>query len=147
YFWFVEAILIWCLYAICNQSKLLLHVLVGLFLPIRRPLNRDGHLSIQSTATVFSVKEIITRHAKYCTLSFNIGPMPAIYTSIPIVCYDILLVVLAAAILARHFKERRETQMRANTYMVMIVRYHILYFALNLTNQILLVILWAHILV
>ncbi|KAG2033843.1 hypothetical protein BDR03DRAFT_966670 [Suillus americanus] len=34
YFWFAEAILIWRLYAICNQSKLLLHVLVGLFLPI-----------------------------------------------------------------------------------------------------------------
>lgn len=29
--------------------------------------------------------------------------------------------------------------------MVMIVRYHIMYFVLNLTNQILLVILWAHI--
>ncbi|KAG2345875.1 hypothetical protein BDR05DRAFT_94686 [Suillus weaverae] len=71
--------------------------------------------------------------------------MPAIYTSIPIVCYDILLVVLAATILARHLKERRQIRMKANLYMVMIVRYHIMYFVLNLTNQILLVILWAHI--
>lgn len=74
--------------------------------------------------------EITTPDVKYCTLSFNIGPMPAIYTSIPIVCYDILLVVLAVIILARHLKERREVHMRGNIYMVMIVRYHILYFAL-----------------
>jgi hypothetical protein len=144
YFWFAEAILIWRLYAICNQSKLLLYVLVGLFLPIVA-LSIGTDIYLYSRRNVFSVKEIITPHAKYCTLSFNIGPMPAIYTSIPIVSYDILLVVLAIAILARHFKERKEIQMRANTYMVMIVRYHILYFALNLTNQILLVILWAHI--
>ncbi|KAG0697926.1 hypothetical protein DFH29DRAFT_126573 [Suillus ampliporus] len=73
------------------------------------------------------------------------GPMPAIYTSIPIVCYDILLVVLAATILVRHLKEQRGFRMRPNTYMVLIVRYHIMYFVLNLTNQILLVILWANI--
>lgn len=71
--------------------------------------------------------------------------MPAIYTSIPIVCYDAFLVVLAAATLMRHLKERREYKMKPNTYMVMIVRYHIMYFVLNLTNQILMVILWAHI--
>ncbi|KAG0697923.1 hypothetical protein DFH29DRAFT_943917 [Suillus ampliporus] len=71
--------------------------------------------------------------------------MLAIYTSIPIMCYDILLVVLAAATLVRHFKEQREIKMRPNTYMVLIVRYHIMYFVLNLTNQILLVILWANI--
>jgi hypothetical protein len=76
------------------------------------------------------VKEIITPHAKYCTLSFNIGPMPAVYTSIPIVCYDVLLVVLAVAILVRHLKERRGIHLRANTSMVMIVRYHIIYFVL-----------------
>ncbi|KAG1808811.1 hypothetical protein EV424DRAFT_192189 [Suillus variegatus] len=140
YFWFAEAILIWRLYAICDQSKLLLYVLVGLFLPIVA-------LSIGTDIYLYSrrMKEIITPNAKYCTLSFNIGPMPAIYTSIPIVCYDILLVVLAAAILVRHLKERRGIQPRANSYMILIVRYHILYFALNLTNQILLVILWAHI--
>ncbi|KAG1860490.1 hypothetical protein C8R48DRAFT_246792 [Suillus tomentosus] len=144
YFWFAEAILIWRLYAICDQSKLLLYVLVGLFLPIVA-LSIGTDIYLYSRRSAFSVKEIITPDAKYCTLSFNIGPMPAIYTSIPIVCYDILLVVLAAAILARHLKEQRETHMRINTYMVMIVRYHILYFVLNLTNQILLVVLWAHI--
>ncbi|KAG1787504.1 uncharacterized protein HD556DRAFT_1501744 [Suillus plorans] len=140
----LAAILIWRLYAICDQSKLLLYVLVGLFLPIVA-LSIGTDIYLYSRRSAFSVKEIITPNAKYCTLSFNIGPMPAIYTSIPIVCYDILLVVLAAAILARHLKEQRETHMRINTYMVMIVRYHILYFALNLTNQILLVVLWAHI--
>ncbi|KAG1812773.1 uncharacterized protein BJ212DRAFT_1578527 [Suillus subaureus] len=144
YFCFAEAILIWRLYALCNQSKLLLYVLVGLFLPIVA-LSIGTDIYLYSRPNVFSVKEIITPHAKYCTLSRNTGPMPAIYTSIPIVCYDVLLVILAAAILVRHLKERREIQMRANTYMVMIVRYHIMYFALNLTNQILLVILWAHI--
>ncbi|KAG2093128.1 uncharacterized protein F5147DRAFT_840543 [Suillus discolor] len=138
------AILIWRLYAICDQSKLLLYVLVGLFLPIAA-LSIGTDIYLYSRHSAFSVKEIITPNAKYCTLSFNIGPMPAIYTSIPIVCYDILLVVLAAAILARHLKERRGIRVRANSYMIMIVRYHILCFALNLTNQILLVILWAHI--
>jgi hypothetical protein len=77
-----------------------------------------------------TVKELITPNAKYCTFSFNIGPMPAIYTSIPIVCYDAFLVVLAAATLMRHLKERREYKMKPNTYMVMIVRYHIMYFVL-----------------
>ncbi|KAG1857399.1 hypothetical protein DFJ58DRAFT_745113 [Suillus subalutaceus] len=144
YFCFAEAILIWRLYALCNQSKLLLYVLVGLFLPIVA-LSIGTDIYLYSRRNVFSVKEIITPHAKYCTLSYNIGPMPAIYTSIPIVCYDVLLVVLAAAILVRHLRQQRGFQMRANTYMVMIVRYHIMYFALNLTNQILLVILWAHI--
>ncbi|KAG1747975.1 uncharacterized protein EDB91DRAFT_1115791 [Suillus paluster] len=86
---------------------------------------------------------MMTPTTKYCTFSFNIGPMPAIYTSIPIVCYDIFLVVLAGVILVRHIKERRG--IRPNTYMVLIVRYHVIYFVLNLTNQILLVILWAHI--
>lgn len=144
YFCFAEAILIWRLYAICSQSKLLLYVLVGLFLPIIA-LSIGTDIYLYSRPNVFSVTEITTPDVKYCTLSFNIGPMPAIYTSIPIVCYDILLVVLAVVILARHLKERREVHMRANIYMVMIVRYHILYFVLNLTNQILLVILWAHI--
>ncbi|KAG2754932.1 hypothetical protein P692DRAFT_20900141 [Suillus brevipes Sb2] len=144
YFCFAEAILIWRLYALCGQSKLLLYVLVGLFLPIIA-LSIGTDIYLYSRRNVFSVIEITTPNVKYCTLSFNIGPMPAIYTSIPVVCYDIILVVLAVVILARHLKERREVHMRANIYMVMIVRYHILYFALNLTNQILLVILWAHI--
>ncbi|OAX32625.1 hypothetical protein K503DRAFT_593199 [Rhizopogon vinicolor AM-OR11-026] len=71
--------------------------------------------------------------------------MPAIYTSIPVVCYDIFLVVLAAAVLVKHLKERRTIRQRPNTYIITIVRCHIIYFVLNLTNQILLVILWAHI--
>lgn len=100
---------------------------------------------LYSRPHAFSVKELITPNAKYCTFSFNIGPMSAIYMSIPIVCYDVLLVALAAATLVRHLKEQRGYNMRPNTYMVMIVRYHIMYFVLNLTNQILMVILWAHI--
>jgi hypothetical protein len=56
--------------------------------------------------------------------------MPAIYTSIPIVCYDAFLVILAAATLVRHLKEQREYRMRPNAYVVMIVRYHIIYFVL-----------------
>jgi hypothetical protein len=71
--------------------------------------------------------------------------MLAIYTSIPIMCYDVLLVILAAFTLVKHIIEQRRIEMKPNTYMVMIVRYHIMYFALNLTNQILLVILWANI--
>ncbi|KAG1747970.1 uncharacterized protein EDB91DRAFT_52224 [Suillus paluster] len=142
YFCFAEAILIWRLYAICNQSKLLLYILVGLFLPIVA-LSIGTDIYLYSRPSVFSVKEIVTSSAKYCTLSFHMGPMPAIYTSIPIVCFDIVLVVLAAAILMRHLKERRG--MRPNTYMIMIVRYHIIYFVLNLTNQVLLVLLWADI--
>ncbi|KAG1738976.1 hypothetical protein EDB19DRAFT_867050 [Suillus lakei] len=144
YFCFAEAILIWRLHALCNQSKLLLYVLVGSFLPIIALLiGTDIYLYSQPHA--FSVKELITPNTKYCTFSFNIGPMPAIYTSIPIVCYDVFLVVLAVVILVRHFKDRREYKMRPNTYMMMIVRYHIMYFVLNLTNQVLMVILWAHI--
>lgn len=146
YFCFAEAILIWRLYALCKQPKLLLYVYVavGLFLPIVALLIGTD-IYLYSRPHAFSVKELITPNAKYCTFSFNIGPMSAIYMSIPIVCYDVFLVALAAATLARHFKERREYNMRPNTYMVMIVRYHIMYFVLNLTNQILMVILWAHI--
>lgn len=144
YFCFAEVILIWRLYAICNQSKLVLHVLVGLFVPIVA-LYIGIDIYLYSRRSVFSVKEIIAPDAKYCTLSFHIGPMLAIYTSIPIMCYDILLVVLAVFTLVKHYMEQRRIKMRPNTYMVMIVRYHIMYFALNLTNQILLVILWADI--
>lgn len=144
YFCFAEAILIWRLYALCNQSKLLLCVLVGSFLPIVA-LSLGTDIYLYSRPSMFSVKELITPNAKYCTFSFNNGPMPAIYTSTPIVCYDIFLVVLAATVLVRHFKERRAIKLRLNTYMVLIVRYHVIYFVLNLTNQILLVILWANI--
>ncbi|KAG1734066.1 uncharacterized protein EDB91DRAFT_1084210 [Suillus paluster] len=120
YFFVAEVILIWRLYALYNQSKLIL-----------RP-------------AAFSVVEITYPHANYCTSSFNIGPMPAIYASIPIICYDIFLVVLAAVILVKHMKERREVRMRPNTYVVMIVRCHIIYFVLNLTNQILSALLWIN---
>jgi hypothetical protein len=72
----------------------------------------------------------MTPTTKYCTLSFNIGPMVAVYTSIPIMCYDIFLVILAAATLVRHLREQKRIKMRPNTYVVMIVRYHIMYFAL-----------------
>ncbi|KAG2364668.1 hypothetical protein BDR07DRAFT_1374901 [Suillus spraguei] len=140
YFCFAEVILIWRLYAIYNQSKLVLHVLVGLFVPIVAL-----YIGIDIYLYSRRMKEIIAPDAKYCTLSFHIGPMLAIYTSIPIMCYDILLVVLAVFTLVKHYMEQRRIKMRPNTYMVMIVRYHIMYFALNLTNQILLVILWADI--
>ena len=76
------------------------------------------------------MKEVSTPHAKYCTASFNNGPMPVIYTSIPIVCYDIFLVVLAAATLVKHRRERRKVNLKPVTYMSMIVRYHIMYFVL-----------------
>ncbi|KAG2144258.1 hypothetical protein DEU56DRAFT_236304 [Suillus clintonianus] len=144
YFCFAEAILIWRLYALCNQSKLLLYVLGGSFLPIVALLIGTD-IYLYSRPNAFSVVELVTPNTKYCTFSFNMGPMPAIYTSIPIVCYDIFLVILAVVTLVRHLKERREYRMRPNSYMVMIVRHHIMYFILNLTNQILMVIIWAHI--
>ncbi|KAJ8586544.1 hypothetical protein M405DRAFT_351508 [Rhizopogon salebrosus TDB-379] len=71
--------------------------------------------------------------------------MIAIYTSIPIICYDVFLAILATVILAKHLRERRTIRLRPNTYVIMIVQHHIIYFILNLTNQILLVILWANI--
>jgi hypothetical protein len=73
---------------------------------------------------------IITPDVKYCTVSFHIGPMPAIYASIPVICYDTLLVVLAIVALGKHLRERKELNMRPNAYVVMIVRYHVLYFVL-----------------
>jgi len=142
YFCFVEAILIWRLYALYNRSKRLLHILSGLFLPIVA-LSIGTDVYLYSRPRAFSVKEIVTPIATYCTLSFNLGPKPAIYTSIPMICFDTLLVVLATATLVKHLKGRRNIKIRPNTYVIMIVRYHIMYFVLNLTNQILLVILWA----
>jgi hypothetical protein len=56
--------------------------------------------------------------------------MIPIYTSIPVICYDIFLVVLAAVILVKHLKERRTVRLRPNAYVVMIVRYHMIYFVL-----------------
>ncbi|KAJ8582963.1 hypothetical protein M405DRAFT_535957 [Rhizopogon salebrosus TDB-379] len=126
YFWFAEVILIWRLCALYNQSKRLLYVLLATLLPI-------------------VALEIGTDIYLYCKASFKLGPMTAIYTSIPIICYDIFLVVLAVVILVKHLKERRSIRVRPNTYVIMIVRYHIIYFVLNLTNQILLVVLWANI--
>jgi hypothetical protein len=75
-------------------------------------------------------ENVITPDTKYCTTSFHIGPMPAIYASIPVICYDILLVVLAIAALGKHLKERRGLDVRPNVYVIMIVRYHVLYFVL-----------------
>jgi hypothetical protein len=144
FFWFAEAILIWRLYALYNRSKSLLYVLIGLFLIIVA-LSVGMDIYLYSRPVAFSVKEIVTPNVDYCTSSFNIGPMPAIYASIPIVSFDIFLVILAIVVLVRHLKERKEIQMRPNTYVVLIVRCHIIYFLLNLTNQILLAVLWANI--
>jgi len=144
YFCFAEAILIWRLYALYNRSKRILCVLLGLLLPVvALSIGIDTYL--YSRRSAFSVKEISTPVANYCTSSFNLGPMIAIYTSIPIICYDIFLVILAVVTLAKHLKERRTISMRPNTLLITIVRYHIVYFVLNLTNQILMVILWANI--
>ncbi|KAG1775212.1 hypothetical protein EV702DRAFT_1047077 [Suillus placidus] len=144
YFWLAEVSLIWRLYALYNQSKFILYVLIGLFLIIVA-LSIGFDIFLYSRPEAFSVKEIVTPRVNYCTTSFNIGPMPAIYASIPIICYDIFLVVLAVLALARHLRERKEMQMKPNTYVILIVRCHIVYFLLNLTNQVLLVVLWANI--
>jgi len=56
--------------------------------------------------------------------------MIAIYTSIPIICYDIILLVLAVVILMKHLKERKEIKMKPNVYVITIVRHHIIYFVL-----------------
>lgn len=143
YFCLAEVILIWRLYALYNQSKPLLYILVGLFLPIVA-LYIAVDAFLWSRPSALSMQEIvITPDIKYCTTSFHIGPMPAIYASIPVICYDIFLVVLAIAALAKHLKERKELSMRPNAYVVIIVRYHVLYFVLNLACQIFMAILWA----
>ncbi|OAX36548.1 hypothetical protein K503DRAFT_784286 [Rhizopogon vinicolor AM-OR11-026] len=50
-------------------------------------------------------------------------------------------VVLAAAILVKHLKQRRDIKARPNSSMIMIVQYHIIAFVLNLANQIVKVML------
>jgi hypothetical protein len=87
---------------------------------------------------------IITPNIKYCTAVFHVGPMPAIYASIPIICYDLFLVVLAITVLGKHLKERKEVKMRPSAYVLTIVRYHVIYFVLNLATQIFMAILWAN---
>ncbi|KAG0697921.1 hypothetical protein DFH29DRAFT_126249 [Suillus ampliporus] len=144
YFCFAEVVLIWRLYALYHRSKLLLYILLGLFLPIVALLICTD-IFLYSRPSVFSVKEIISPGANYCTFSFKMGPLPAIYTSIPIVCYDILLLVLAAAQFAKHLRDRRRFNARPNAYVLVIVQHHFVYFVLNLVNQIFLVVLWAQI--
>ncbi|KAG1795112.1 uncharacterized protein HD556DRAFT_392955 [Suillus plorans] len=144
YFLLAEVILIWRLYALYNRSKFILYLLVGLFLVIAA-LSIGIDIYLYSRPEAFSVKEIVTPNVNYCTSSFNIGPMPAIYASIPIICFDIFLVVLAVLNLVKHLRERREIQMKPNTYVILIVRCHVVYFLLNLTNEVLLTVLWANI--
>ncbi|KAG2035125.1 hypothetical protein BDR03DRAFT_1012819 [Suillus americanus] len=144
YFCLAEVVLIWRLYVLYNQSKLILYILLGLFLPVIA-LYIAMDIFLWSRPSAMTVQEIIiTPNMKYCTAFHHIGPMPAIYASIPIICYDILLVALAIAVLGKHLKERKELKMKPNTYVVMIVRYHVIYFVLNLTSQIIMVVLWAH---
>ncbi|KAG1860565.1 hypothetical protein C8R48DRAFT_774531 [Suillus tomentosus] len=139
-----KVILIWRLYALYNQSKPILYVLLGLFIPIVA-LYIAVDVFLWSRPSAISTQEVIlTPNIKYCTAFFHIGPMLAIYTSIPVICYDILLVVLAIAALGKHLKERKELQMKPNTYIVLIVRYHVIYFVLNLAVQIFSAILWAN---
>ncbi|KAG2752300.1 hypothetical protein P692DRAFT_20724001 [Suillus brevipes Sb2] len=136
-------ILIWRLYVL-YQSKLILYILLGSFLPIVA-LYIAMDIFLWSRPSSLSVQEIIiTPGIKYCTAFFHMGPMPAVYASIPVICFDIFLVVLAVAVLGKHLKERKELKMKPNTYVVMIVRYHIIYFVLNLASQIFIAMLWAH---
>ncbi|KAG2137573.1 uncharacterized protein EDB93DRAFT_758245 [Suillus bovinus] len=140
-----KVILIWRLYALYNQSKPILYVLLGLLLPIVA-LYIAMDVYLWSRPSAISMQEIIiTPNIKYCTAFFHIRPMFAIYTSIPAICYDILLVFLAIAVLVKHLKERKEIRMKPNIYIVLIVRYHVIYFILNLTIQIFTAILWANI--
>ncbi|KAG2137570.1 uncharacterized protein EDB93DRAFT_757852 [Suillus bovinus] len=143
YFCVAEVILIWRLYALYNQSKVLLYVLLGFFLPIVA-LYIAVDVFLWSRPSAISMQEIITPNIKYCTAFFHIGPMPAVYTAIPVICYDIFLAVLAIFALGKHLKERKELQMKPNAYVVVIVRYHVIYFVLNLANRIFIAILWAH---
>ncbi|KAG2356594.1 hypothetical protein BDR07DRAFT_1380693 [Suillus spraguei] len=144
YFCLAEVVLIWRLYAIYNQSKVILYVLLGLLLPVVA-LYIAMNTFLWSRPSAVSVREvIITPDIKYCTVSFHVGPMPAIYASIPIICYDILLVVLAIAVLWKHLKERKKFQIKPNAYVVLIVRYHVIYFVLNLATQIIMAVLWVH---
>ncbi|KAG2056110.1 hypothetical protein BDR06DRAFT_953079 [Suillus hirtellus] len=144
YFCLAEVILILRLYALYNRSKPILYVLLGLFLPVvALYIAIDAFL--WSRPSSISMQEIIiTPDIKYCTAVFHIGPMPAIYASIPIICYDIILLILAVAVLGKHLKERNELRMKPNAYVVMIVRYHVIYFVLNLATQIFMAILWAN---
>ncbi|KAG2065658.1 hypothetical protein BDR04DRAFT_146103 [Suillus decipiens] len=143
YFCLAEVILIWRLYVLYNKSKLILYVLLGLFLPtVALYIWVDAFL--WSRPSAISVQEIVTPNVKYCTAFYHIGPMPAIYASIPVICFDIFLVVLAITVLRKHLKERKELKMKPNTYIVIIVRYHVIYFVLNLASQIFMAILWAH---
>ncbi|KAG2033222.1 hypothetical protein BDR03DRAFT_968009 [Suillus americanus] len=144
YICLAEVILIWRLYVLYNQSKLILYVLLGLFLPIVA-LYIWVNIFLWSRPSAISVQEIIiTPNIKYCTTFYHIGPMPALYASIPVICYDIFLVVLAIAVLVKHLKERKGLKMKPNTYVVMIVQYHVIYFVLNLASHIFMAILWAH---
>ncbi|KAG1871439.1 hypothetical protein F4604DRAFT_812681 [Suillus subluteus] len=144
YFCLAEVVLIWRLYVLYNQSKLILYVLLGLLLPVvALYVVMDAFL--WSRPSALSVQEVmLTPNVTECTTIHHIGPMPAIYISIPIICYDILLVVLAIAVLGKHLKERKEARLKPNTYLVMIVRYHVIYFVLNLASQAIMAILWAH---
>ncbi|KAG2749450.1 hypothetical protein P692DRAFT_20803648 [Suillus brevipes Sb2] len=143
YFCLAEVILIWRLYALYNQSKPLLHILVGFFIPVvALYVGVDAFLWSRPSAISMQVQVIIP-DIKYCTTSFHIGPMPAIYASIPVIFYDIFLVVLAIAALGKHLKERRGLGVRPNIYVIMIVRYHVLYFVLNLASQIFMALLWS----
>ncbi|KAG2122933.1 hypothetical protein DEU56DRAFT_67947 [Suillus clintonianus] len=143
YFCLAEVLLIWRLYALYNQSKPILYVLLGLFLPVIA-LYIAMDIFLWSRPSAVSTDEIIiTPNIKYCTATFHIGPMPAIYASIPILCYDVLLVILAIVALGKHLKERKELKIRPSIYVVMIVRHHIMYFVINLACQIVIVVLWT----
>ncbi|OJA09939.1 hypothetical protein AZE42_10929 [Rhizopogon vesiculosus] len=133
------AVLIWRLYALYNKSKRLLFVLLGLLLPIVA-ISIVSDVYTYSRRSAFSVEEIVLPNAKFCTLSFHVSNWPVI-NAIIIVCYDVLLIVLAAAILKKHLKQRRNIKARPNSSMIMIVQYHIITFVLNLANQIVKVML------
>ncbi|KAG0698203.1 hypothetical protein DFH29DRAFT_942816 [Suillus ampliporus] len=91
-----------------------------------------------------TVGDIITPNFEYCTAFFHLGPIPAISASIPVICFDILLVFLSVAILVKHMRERREIRRRPNTYVLLIVRYHVIYFVINLATEIFMAVLWAN---
>ncbi|KAG2137664.1 hypothetical protein BD769DRAFT_1637996 [Suillus cothurnatus] len=118
-------ILIWRLYALYNRSKLLLRILLGLFLPIVAA-SIGADVFLYSRPSMFFVNEIITPDATYCTFLFRTGFRPATYWSIPMISFDVLLVILAAAKLGNHIKERKELRMRPNSSISMIVRLHII---------------------
>ncbi|KIJ63566.1 hypothetical protein HYDPIDRAFT_40976 [Hydnomerulius pinastri MD-312] len=124
-------------YAMYHRSRAVLGVILAVYIPV-------GIVQIVYNAIYFnprthlSVTDSEVVDVKLCTMSVDMAPDLPIYLHVPQLVLSFLLCVLSAAQFIRHFLEMKRTvgQRKSNRYMKLLVQENVIYFIINLIDNV-----------